>query len=82
MMSPMVFALSPLKQTAEIEKYCYDKCGKRLSSYIRDDIFGNLKTCNQKNCNFEIGRREISKGVCLRRLGIKNRQDIPKSLSV
>lgn len=71
MISPIVFALSPLKQMAEIEKYCYNKCGQRLSSYIRDDIFGNLKTCNQKNCDFEIGRREISKGVCLRRLGVK-----------
>ena len=82
MIGSIVFALSPLKQMAEIEEYCYDKCGQRLSSYIRDDIFGNLKTCNQKNCHFEIGRREISKGVCLRRLGIKNQQNIPKSLSI
>jgi hypothetical protein len=80
MIGSMVFAISPLTQPAEIEKYCNGECGNPLSGDIRNDIFGNLKTCNQRNCGFEIRRMEISKGVCLRKLGIK--QDISKGLSI
>ena len=79
MISPIVFALSPLTQLAEIEKYCNGECGNLLSGNIHNDIFGNLKTCNQMNCDFEIKRMEISKGVCLRRLGLKH-YDVSKGL--
>jgi hypothetical protein len=70
----MVFALSPSTQWREIEKYCNGTCGKILSDNIRNDIFGELITCDRKNCNFEIKRMEIAKGVCLRRLGMKYHQ--------
>jgi len=80
MANPIVFALNPFEQMDEIEKYCYGSCGQRLSSCIRDDIFGNLKTCNQLNCNFEIKRMEIAKGVCLRKLGIKYCRNASKGL--
>lgn len=82
MISPMVFALSPSMQKEEIEKYCYGNCGKALSGDMHIDVFGNLKTCNQRNCGFEIKRMEISKGVCLRTLGLKHYQDAPKGLSI
>jgi len=75
MSSPIVFALSPLTQRAEIERYCNGECGGILSDNIHNDIFGELKTCIQKNCIFEIKRMEIAKGVCLRKLGIKYYQN-------
>jgi len=78
MMDAMVFALNPLTQMTEIERYCYGRCGNHLSGNIRSDIFGNLKTCNQRNCDFEIKRMEISKGVCLRSLGVKYCQPVSK----
>lgn len=68
---PILFTLSSKMQKDEIEKYCYVECGKILPDNILNDIFGDLKTCNQRNCSFEVKRMEIGKGICLRRLGIK-----------
>jgi len=71
MSSPIIFALSPKMQKEEIDRYCNVECGKILSDNIVNNIFGSLKTCNQRSCRFEVRRMEIEKGICLRKLGGK-----------
>ncbi len=39
-------------QKAEIEHYCFTKCGKALFSIVMDEQFGGLSPCNEVNCPY------------------------------
>ncbi len=39
-------------QKAEIQYYCFDKCGKVIFGLVMDDELGGLSTCHEDNCPF------------------------------
>ena len=48
-----LFGVSPLIQKKEVDKYCFDICGKVLVGGLGCDETGPLFPCRQEDCPYE-----------------------------